>query len=185
MRIKAIFTNRMDQKTIDMRVQSLEEYLNAISEHLITRSTPYFEQIFQLPPEVIVEWINYYKSFEGVRNGENVEIKLDQATIEENPELKSVALQTNKEDSFDKVKSSPTRRKVTRVQISDNNKSVNNKTEIPKEERKRNRSNNTTKEERKRSTSNNTAKTHKTNKTSKTVQSKKKFPVDSKNSIRK
>ena len=88
----------MDQKLIDERCEKLQEYLNTLVGHLTTRSTPYFEQIFCLPPNVVVNWIKHYKSFEGVRAGKNVEIFFDsQENIKESPERRNIGLQMNKE----------------------------------------------------------------------------------------
>ena len=73
----------MDEKTIEKRSKRIEEYLGLLSEHLVARSTPYFEQTFELPTEVIVSWINYYDGFEGVRRLQNRHIRLNTHTFNE------------------------------------------------------------------------------------------------------
>lgn len=88
---------------------NLENYLNEIVKHVITRSTPYFEEIFKVPEENVVRWIQSYKSFEGVRSGKNVEIVLQtkegNENIEESPERRNVGLQMSKNRNLESINS--------------------------------------------------------------------------------
>lgn len=56
-RLSALFTNRMNEATIEERKERLQEYLNALASHLVTRSTPYFEQMFDMTPKAIIYWV--------------------------------------------------------------------------------------------------------------------------------
>ena len=66
------------RKQLKSRCKRIEEYLNLLSEHLIARSTPYFEEALEIPMESIVAWINYHDGFEGVRRLQNRHIRLNQ-----------------------------------------------------------------------------------------------------------
>lgn len=70
-RLAAIFTNRMNEATIEARKVKLQEYLNLLASHLVTRSTPYFEQVFGLTPKAIIYWVKDYEGFDGVRRIRN------------------------------------------------------------------------------------------------------------------
>ena len=55
--IRALFNHRLEESDISKRCIAIEAFLNSLSEHLITRSTPYFEQFFNMPIPVIILWI--------------------------------------------------------------------------------------------------------------------------------
>lgn len=126
----------MDEKTIEMRWTHLEDYLNEIVKHVITRSTPYFEEIFQVPEEIVVRWIQSYNSFEGVRSGKNVEITLKSnfgnENIEESPERRNVGLQMSKNQNLESINSFVNQMK--RVPIT---KELRKELDLPKNKKKR------------------------------------------------
>lgn len=80
----------MDTGTIKNRWEKLEEYLDKISSHLVTRSTPYFEQVFDLPPKVIIYWVKNYEGFDGVRRINNKRINFEDYADEKEENIKEV-----------------------------------------------------------------------------------------------
>lgn len=150
-RFKAIFTNKMDEETIRERRNRLEDYLNALSQHLVTRSTPYFDKIFRLPPKVIIYWVKNYESFQGIRQVENVKVRLgDIENVSPSPEREDKGIQANKSISVNtfvksmkkqKLESAGTtpKKKFYRSKQVDTKNSINmfNQTELSNEEVKR------------------------------------------------
>ena len=68
-RLKALFTNKMNQQEVESRRLSLEQYLKELEPLLITRSTPFLEKFLKLPTDVVSEWINHYQGFMNVNDG--------------------------------------------------------------------------------------------------------------------
>ena len=67
----------MNDVAIEQRKQKLSEYLNELTKHMVTRSTQYFEQMFELTPKVIIFWVKNYEGFEGLRQIQNKIVNFD------------------------------------------------------------------------------------------------------------